>query len=274
VRQRGRFRALAVSVGLLCLALVLLPAPLGTAQTPTASPTLFSTPLPTATPTATPQPVADGLQLEIGYSVNGSITQPRQRDRVIVVGRAGAVISLGMFPLPTSRLVPRIEVYAPNGEVVVSVTHPTGAVISGYQLPVTGAYIVFASADGNRTRGEYSLSAAAGLAVRDLPRGDLSFDAPITGELLRAGDRDVYEIEQAGNMTLTVEAAPYQSRLVPVLEVVDLKGNVLARAAGITGGRVILTPFIAVPGRVRVQISGLEGRTTGRYLLLVRSNGR
>lgn len=216
-------------------------------------------------------PVSDGLQLQIGQTAQGNISQPKQRDRLILFGAAGTVVSLGMFTPLDSRLVPRIEIYAPNGEVVASTTHPTGAVILGYQLPVTGAYIVFASADGNRTRGTYLITLTAGTAVRELVRGALTLDNTLRdGALTRVGDRDVYEVDLPANVTLSANVVPYQSALVPVVEIIDPTGNLMARATGSSGLRqVTLTPSIGQAGRYQIRIVG-QGQTIGRYLISVR----
>ena len=226
----------------------------------------------TPTPTATSIPVSDGLQLQIGQTVQGAISQRGQRDRLIIFGAQGTVLSLGMYAPTDSRLVPHIEIYAPNGEVVVSTTHPTGAVIIGYQLPVTGAYIVFASADGNRTRGTYEITLTAGNAVRELAQGSLTLDnAMRDGALTRAGDRDVYDVDLPANVTLSANIVPYQSALVPVVEVVDPAGNVMARATGTSGLRqVVLTPSIGAQGRYQIRVSGLLAQATGSYLISVR----
>jgi hypothetical protein len=228
---------------------------------------------PTATPIpATPIPASDGLVLSVGQAVQGSLTQPRERQRFIVVGAFGEVISLGMFPTEPSGLVPRLEVYAPNGEVVVATSHPTGAVISGYTLPVTGAYIVFASADRGRTVGEYTLTLAAGLAIRDVVRTTIQLGSPIRGDLRRAGDRDAYEIDLPPLTTLSVSVAAYQSWLVPVVEVLDPAGTLLARAAATQTRRVLITPSISAGGRYTVRVSALQASTTGGYLLVVDVN--
>jgi hypothetical protein len=224
------------------------------------------------TPTPTAIPVSDGLQLKLGQTVQGAISQRGQRDRLIIFGAQGTVLSLGMYAPADSRLVPHVEIYAPNGEIIVSTTHPTGAVIIGYQLPVTGAYIVFASADDNRTRGAYTITLTAGNAVRDLLRGSLTLDATVRdGNLTRAGDRDVYEVDLPANVTLSANIVPYQSALAPVVEIVDAAGNVVARATGTSGLRqVVLTPSIGEQGRYQVRIGGTLAQATGGYLVSVR----
>lgn len=239
------------------------------AQTaPTLVPTLFQT----QAPTATPAPVGDGVLLLLGQTLEGSINAPGQRDRFVVFAPYGTVISLGMFAGDSSRLVPRLEVYAPNGEVVSASSQPTGAVISGYTVPVTGAYIVLASANANRTRGAYFITAATGIAVRDLPRGQLTLDGVTRGELARVGDRDVYAVDLPPLARLSVEVSAYQSGIVPVVELVDPAGNLLARAGATpnTGGRVMLAPSLTSAGRYQVRISGFQAQTTGSYLLTVR----
>lgn len=249
--------------------LLLYPRQLAAAQpAPTSAPTLFVT----QAPTATPAPVGDGVLLLLGQTLEGGINAPGQRDRYVVFVPYGTVLSLGMFASDGSRLVPRLEVYAPNGEVVGVSSQPTGAVISGYTVPVTGAYLVFASADANRTRGAYFITANTGIAVRDVARGQLALDGLTRGELTRVGDRDVYAVELPPLARLSVEVSAYQSGIVPVVELIDPAGNLLARAGAApnTGGRVLLTPSLTNAGRYQVRVSSFQAQTTGGYLVTVR----
>ncbi|MBX3066047.1 MAG: hypothetical protein KF726_23915 [Anaerolineae bacterium] len=221
-------------------------------------------------PEATPIPFTDGLRLEFGRTVLGNINQIAQRDRYILFGRAGTVVSVGMFPLAQSQLVPRFEVYAPNGEVAVSSISAAGAVISGYELPVTGAYIIFARAGGGGRGGAYTMTAAQGIAVREVRQAEITANASVSGELLRLGDRDVYTIEVTAGADFAAEVVPIQSGLIPVLEIVDPNGNLLARAAGQLGNRrVLLTPQITQSGTYQVRVSGFQGQTVGAYLLRI-----
>jgi hypothetical protein len=210
--------------------------------------------------------------LLLGQTLEGGINAPGQRDRYVVFVPYGTVLSLGMFASDGSRLVPRLEVYAPNGEVVGVSSQPTGAVISGYTVPVTGAYLVFASADANRTRGAYFITANTGIAVRDVARGQLALDGLTRGELTRVGDRDVYAVELPPLARLSVEVSAYQSGIVPVVELIDPAGNLLARAGAApnTGGRVLLTPSLTNAGRYQVRVSSFQAQTTGGYLVTVR----
>ncbi len=234
-----------------------------------------ATPSPTLTPTALPF-VRSGSQLALGQTVQNWINDRQQVDRFSVFGPAGAVISLGMFPAEGSALVPAFELYAPNGEKAAEANGANGAggaVLTGFTLPVTGAYILFVRSLRGESLGAYTLSVGEGWTLRDVERGPTATDQINRGRLARTGDRDVWTVELPTNASVSIEVNPVgaSSRLDSVLEVVGPEGKLLATAR--TGAarpariNALTTP---AQGRYQVRVSAFRAESLGEYIMLVR----
>jgi hypothetical protein len=178
-------------------------------------------------------------------------------------------LTVGMFATPDSRLIPRFELYAPNGEKLAEASAPTGAVLTAYVVPVTGAYVIYASAA--RGSGSYTIHANYGWAVRSVDAGRMGIGTPVRGMLRRHGDRDVWMLDVPANVTVYLDVAAYQSALVPVVDLATGNGVILARTAGSAlNRRASLTPSVAQAGLYQVGVSGLENQSIGSYVLIAR----
>ncbi|PJF35310.1 MAG: hypothetical protein CUN49_11185, partial [Candidatus Thermofonsia Clade 1 bacterium] len=204
------------------------PSPFSRAQSATATPTAFMR----ARPNAEFQP------LQRGVPIVSELNAANDVDRFAVFAAAGEVISFGMFPEEGSALVPRFEVYAPNGERVAIGNAPFAAVI-GYRVPATGAYIVFARAE--RGSGAYSFWVNSGEILRDLLRGTITPDQPTQGALLRRADRDLWQIALPRGAPIEIALQPDNLALSLTLEIVAPDGTLLT---AVPGGDV---PLLYVP---------------------------
>ncbi len=238
--------------------------------TPTSTPTRIPpTQGPTPTPSLTPvviDPVQSGAQIRIGQTVQATLTKSDEVDRFIVFGPAGAEISLGMFPGKASKLVPAFEMFAPNGNQVVTADGAGGAISRGYTLPATGAYIIFAHSDNNQTLGDYTLTVGDGMTLRDLDGGKLLPDASFPGNLLRTGDREIWSIDLPANATISVEVAPYRSSLTPMADVVGPDNKILLAAQGTSHGLQSDNATTIVQGKYQVRISAPDA-SIGDYVV-------
>lgn len=247
------------------------------APIPTLTPTLTPVP-PTDAPTPIPVPTAaviervpSGAQLRIGQTILGQLANPQQVDRFAVFGPAGAMISVGMFPAENSRLVPAFEVYAPNGEQVATAAGAGGAILSGFTLPATGAYIIYAKAAKGAPAGAYTLAIGDGLALRDIDAGPLTADVAAAGNLLRSGDREIWSLDLPTNATFSVETTPEVARLDAVTEVIGPDGKVLAAAQSDGAGRPLrVTAVTTAAGRYQVRVSANRNASTGSYTIMAR----
>ncbi|MEP7287116.1 MAG: PPC domain-containing protein [Chloroflexota bacterium] len=251
--------------------LMLLP---GTIPLPTPLPTVTlaaPTPIQTAAPTTIPI-VVTGSQIRIGQTIASQIPNPSYIDRFAVFGPAGTVISIGMFRAAGSKLVPSFQVYAPNGKQVAQAAGVSGAIVSGFVLPVTGAYIIYPQADQNRSSGLYTLTVGEGLILRDVDAGAVTPDLPTQGKLERTGDRQNWTLNIPANATFTVEVAPLQSGVAPLVDVLTLDGKVLGTAQFAPATRTIKTGALLSPiqGAYHVRVAAAAGSSGGGYSLLVR----
>jgi hypothetical protein len=242
--------------------------------TPTATPVL-PTPGPSPTPTITPTVIEvaqNGAQIRIGQTIQGTIASPDQVDRFVVFGAAGAVISVGMFPAEDSRLVPSLIMYAPNGDQVGTAAGATGAIIAGYTLPVTGAYVLYVRGWRGESIGAYTLTAGDGLTLRNLDGGPVVAGTPSPGKLLRRGDRETWSLDLPANATIAVEVAPGQGKLDTLVEVVGPDGKVLATAQANPATHVakIAAATTTLQGRHLIRVSAARMGNIGAYTLLAR----
>ncbi len=244
----------------------------GTLPTPTPAPTSAQTPTSAASPIPPPTliPTADsGAQVRIGQTVQGLITNPQDMDHFAVFGPAGAVISIGMFRTTDSSLVPAFEVLAPNGNQVAAASGPAGAIVNGYTLPATGAYIVYAHGDHNKSSGPYTLTVGDGFTLRDMDRGDLTPNVAATGSLERIADRDVWSLDLPGNATFSVDLAATQPGLDPTFDVVGPDGKVIGAAQPDLKTHTAQLAGLLTPQRGRFLIR-VDGIGVGNYALTAR----
>ncbi|MCC7450557.1 MAG: hypothetical protein IT324_24290 [Anaerolineae bacterium] len=247
------------------------------APVPTTTPTLTPIP-PTDAPTPIPVPTAaviervpSGAQLRIGQTILGQLANPQQVDRFAVFGPAGAVISVGMFPAENSRLVPAFEFYAPNGEQVATAAGAGGAILSGYTLPATGAYIIYAKAAKGAPAGAYTLAVGDGLALRDIDAGPLTADVAAAGSLPRSGDREIWALDLPANATFAVDIIPEVTRLDAAAEVIGPDGKALAAAQADAPGRPLrISATATTAGRYQVRVSANRNASTGSYTIMAR----
>jgi len=239
------------------IALMLIaPSPHGYAQSATATPTPFMR----ARPNAEFQP------LQRGVPIIGELIDTNSADRFAVFAAAGEVISLGMFPEEGSALVPRFEVYAPNGERVAVGSAPFAAVI-GYRVPATGAYIIFARSE--RGRGAYSFWVNSGETLRDIARGTIIPDQLMQGALLRRADRDIWQIALQSGTPIEVALEPESPSLSLTLEISAPDGTLLT---AVLGGDI---PLLYVPseGIYTFRVYSPRAAAIGAYTLRLRLLG-
>jgi hypothetical protein len=244
----------------------------GLPPTPTPTP-ILPTEGPSPTPSMTPtvvEAVQSGAQLRIGQTVEGEIRDAGQVDRLAVFGPAGAVISVGMFAAEESKLVPSFVIYAPNGEEAGQAAGAAGAILRGYRLPSSGAYIIYARAYQGQSRGGYTLTVGEGATLRDIGGRHLTGDAAVQGNLPRAADRQIWSIDLPANATVSVET--FQSRFDPLIEVVGPDGKMLATAQGSAPTHAARLPAVTtvMQGRHLIRISAARLGSFGSYTLLVR----
>lgn len=248
--NRTSFALIAIASALL---LLIAPMPFSRAQPATPTPTAFMR----------ARANADFQPLQRGVPIVGELKDANSVDRFAVFAAANEVISFGMFPEPNSALVPRFEVYAPNGERVATGSAPFAAVI-GYRVPATGAYIIFARAE--RGSGAYSFWVNSGETLRDLWRGALTPDQAAQGALLRRADRDVWQVALQSGTPIEIALEPDDPTLNLTLAIIAPDGTLLT---AVPSGDV---PLLYVPqdGLYTLQVYAPQATASGAYRLRLR----
>ncbi len=223
-----------------------------------------------ATPTPTPfmraQPNAEFQPLQRGVPILSTLESANSVDRFAIFAAAGEQISLGMFPEEGSALAPRFELFAPNGERVAQASGQFAAVI-GYQVPATGAYIVFARPESGS--GAYSFWVNSGETLRDVVRGSLTPDQAVQGEIVRRADRDLWRITLRGGTPIEIALTPDDPALSLMLEIIASDGTLLT---AVLGGDV---PLLYVPsdGEYTLRLYVPQAAARGAYTLRLRLLG-
>jgi hypothetical protein len=240
----------------------------GTLPTPTfvsATATTIATVAPTIVAGA-----AEGTQVRIGQTIQGVLADPQEVDHFAIFGPAGATISVGIWPTQGSSLIPSFIMYAPNGKDVASAAGANGAIVSGYTLPSTGAYIIYVHGNQSQSSGPYILTVGDGLTLRDLDGGALTPEASYQGNLERSGDRQNWTMDLPANATLSVEGTPSGNNLLLQVEVVGPDGkrigySILDPATHIA--RIV--PLVTTQaGHYKIRVNGLAGKDVGSYSLV------
>ncbi len=140
----------------------------------------------TATPplgTSTPASASEQLSDHVPFA--DQIDEAGGFRRYFIAAQAGDILTVSLRPL--SNLQPRVEVYTPEGELLVwaTLSRDGTATLSGFGVPETGTYTLYVNATGN-TSGAYTLAYGMGDTTVDNLRGDLAAETPAAGSQLDA----------------------------------------------------------------------------------------
>lgn len=256
--------------------------------TPTATdtPTSTLTPTPTLTPTAsnTPRPtgvataiVSGGARLAHYAPAVGVVARPGVPERYFFDVEAGERYTVVVSAAPGSALVPRIEVYNPDGEWILLGTveyaaaefpDATGmAILGSVRLPMSGTYALFVSGE-RQTTGGFVIGVgrtmpSGGIAHVTAERGILP--AEEVGRIEPAGVRDSWTLAlQAGT---TVEITASSERLALGLDLVAPDGSVVASAFAFGAPDVVLRAPIATSGDYTLYVADTGALRIGDYLI-------
>jgi hypothetical protein len=253
---------------------VLLPTP-----TPTL-PAIAATYAPTATASITPTSLGvsqGGDLLVANQPLQGQLRTVAQVDRYAFFGAAEEVISLGMFAEDVEfALQPFFTVYGPNGQVVAESVSlaPAEAMLSGFVLPVTGAYVVFATGLDTSPTGKYTLALGQSWTLREVGGGQISQNGAFQGQLFRNGDRETWAYDLPANAALSITVAAESALFNPVVELVAPNGEQLAAWRGGEGGEAVIPSLITpMAGRYLIRVTGFKNESVGAYSLRLEVTG-
>lgn len=237
---------------------------------PTVRPTLALTSTPIPVPTQLV--MAEGGDLiRFGETLRGAISSLEEADRYALFVPAGQVISVGVFGELNSPLLPSLELLAPDGSTVASVSggvNPTEAVLSGITLPTTGVYVIFVRAAPGSAPGTYLITSGESWTLREVGGGEGRIGTSYIGELLRAGDRATWRFELPVNAVLSFEVTPQTPTLNPVLEIIAPDGTQVVALRGGEGG-TISPPYLTTQqaGVYQVRVTSFKNESIGIFVL-------
>lgn len=240
----------------------------------------FTPPVPTPeVPFATPTlgALENGARLQDHVPALGSISTPGGFARYAFYANAGEQVSIGVVPMPDSRLRPMFEVYSPEGILLTSARASTSdaigaAIANGVNVPESGAYIVLVMSE-DRTSGAFSVAYGRGATFAERVRQEAApSNARLSGSIGRKGEREAWLVRLQVGDVINVAASANGGALDPVIELSTLDGQTLARDDNSGGGTsaLIRSAEITQSGRYLLRVSDARGQATGDYTLIWR----
>jgi hypothetical protein len=230
----------------------------------------------TPTPTYLPITTAGaGTEIHLGETLHSMFSKPGEISRFIFFSPAETVISIGMFSTE-GKVIPAFEMYAPDGTRVASVAGTARlpqAVLSGFILPATGAYIIYPYSAGGL--GSFDLTVGPSWTLREIGGGDLTPNIIHNGVIRRVGDRETWTVTLSANSLITIEATPNNSQVDPVIELVGPDGIRVATGHDFSASNHAKVENIRIPadGVYKVRITAYANHTIGAYNVVVRIVG-
>ncbi len=216
--------------------------------------------------------------------VQGRIDRVGGVARYFFEAEAGARCTIIALPAPDSRVIPRIEVFNPDGEWILLATADysavefpgvRGAVLADVPLPAAGTYSLFISSSASTT-GDFILgfgrtSASGGIAYASSYRGELLSDMLMPAQIDQPGIRDVWTLTLATGETAIIRAYPASgSPILPALDLYAPDGAALAFASASEEEPTAQLRFTAPStGIYTLTVADRRGLRTGVYLIEV-----
>ncbi|NDJ74773.1 MAG: hypothetical protein GYB65_00825, partial [Chloroflexi bacterium] len=206
-------------------------------------------------------PVIDG---PIAYGESASSTLINNTHTYLFSGAAGDYVTIEAY---SDYYLPVVELLDPAGNLLTSTDNTDyyyGALISVFNLPVTGEYtIVVRGYEGDTVVGEYTLS-----LEQNVVQGAISIDESLEGTL--SGTAQLYTFSGAADEMVTIELAA--DDFDPYLTLYGPSGAELAYDDDSAGDLNARIQFFTLPesGEYILQVQGY-GEPTGNFTLSVAS---
>jgi Bacterial pre-peptidase C-terminal domain len=257
-----------LQAGAYSLTLTLSDTPL--AITPTPAPRL-----PTATIAAqAPTPAPSFTQLVDHIPVLGLLESSDDFARYTLEAVAGEPFTAGVTPAIGSLLQPRMEIYDPEGALMISLRpDASGTALAPFIFPAfSGEYTIFINAVNN-TSGEFVISYGRGASHEDVLRGEAAPNVAIQGALARRGLRDLWALRLNAGDTISIGVTSNTNGFNPALELIAPDGTQLAYNDNLPN---TLNPGIGsvsapLSGVYFLRVTGEAAASAGSYTLLWRS---
>lgn len=242
---------------------------------PATTPVPLSTAI-VATEESLPPEVGSGARLMPHQPVLGRIDEPGRQVRYTIVGKAGETITVGALSIAASPVDPMIRIYQPSGDLLLEADNTYGlpdAIITGLQLPVTGAYIVFVQDARGQSAGLFEIAYGHGLTMRRQVRPAPQPDTVVSGLLNEPATQDAWPLDlHIGDIISAAVVVDDNSGLDPVLSLVTQNGQVIYTDDNSGGGRNAALRQVIVPadGTFYLTVSPAVQDSYGPYTLFWR----
>lgn len=211
---------------------------------------------------------AGGGELQYGEEVEGELSGGG-RHAWTFMGREGDEVSIAVKVLFESKVDPYVELYSPDGELLISDDDSGGgfdALIEYYLLPVSGEYRIMVS-DVAREPGTYRLTLnRAQLQIK----GRLTYGQPAQAKL-GAGERHNWQFEGKQGEAVTISMVPTGEWWDTYLELFAPSGRLLAGdfGSGVEASAAIMEFELPTTGVYRVLARGYGENDAGAYRITV-----
>lgn len=211
---------------------------------------------------------AGGGELRYGEEVEGELSGGG-RHAWTFIGREGDEVSIAVEVLFESRVDPYVELYSPDGELLISDDDSGGgfdALIEYYLLPASGEYRILVS-DLAGEPGHYRLRLEhAQLEIK----GRLTYGKP-TQATLGAGERHHWQFEGKQGEVVTISMIPTGDWWDTYLELFAPSGRLLAGDddSGVESSSAIIEFELPATGIYRILARGREASDAGAYRIIV-----
>lgn len=245
-------------------------------------------PLPTEAPLS-PDPTETRIPLipTLAPAMNGN----RLQSNSPVVGRleegdyaqfsiyavAGEIFTIGVKPVGETGLRAQIEMYSPEGDLVLF-TNASESGTDGSTLipaviaPITGAYIVLLGGENNGG-GDYVLSYGTGYTAETIVRGSPPPNTRAEGNLTRGGVLDEWHVNLNVNDVINIAVSNAGGDFDPYVEIRTWDGELLAGDDNSGGDSTALIQSVQIPTtdtyRIHVR-DATPDQNIGQYTLIWR----
>lgn len=216
--------------------------------------------------------VVPATLVRLGQLRNGQIAPGDLYDSWRFTGTTGATVTIRVTPDRRMNLSPRITLFSPDGVPLVRATAGMGdeAVITDFQLPVGGSYVVQVMPARGRTEGRYSILVQEAAVPDVAGYADLPYETVQFGTLDEVIPIDWWAFDgQAGNV-VRIRAEATSGDLDIALRVYGIDDALLGMNddAGNLDAEIYIT--LPADGRYAVEVRryhGVQGITAGNYAL-------
>ncbi len=233
---------------------------------------------PSPTVTSPPLRVGSGARLQPYRAIRGQITDFGASEHYTIFAPAGTVVTIGAFPVPGSPVSPALTLYAPSGDILAESGEAGSgeAGITGIQLPVTGAYVLYVRASGDRATGPYDLSFGYGQTLRENVQPEPAPDIVYNGLLNQPLTRDLWPVKLNIGDIISAAAVANGGRLSPVLTLLAPDGQPLYTGHVTDSESSAALQQVIAPqtGQFYLAVAPAESGQSGSYTLLWQYNAR